>query len=128
MQDGLLDTNLERALSAANDWDGPVRKKTVLPARRASWEARFHASAFDRFFLDLSEAHMEEALAGTRLERAIGVVYRPQTELASHYFGARITRQFDAVLHYDRTRALEPLDREPAWDRGELPETYPTGF
>ena len=63
-----------------------------------------------------------------RGERAIGVVYRPQTELASHYFGAQITRQFDAVLHYDRTRALDPLDREAHWDRGELPETYPTGF
>jgi erythromycin esterase-like protein len=121
-------TTYEGTVAAANDWDGPVRKKTVLPARRASWEALFHASAFGRFFLDLSEAHLEDALAGTRLERAIGVVYRPQTELASHYFGAQITRQFDAVLHYDRTRALEPLDREPSWDRGELPETYPTGF
>ena len=62
-----------------------------------------------------------------RLERAIGVLYLPQTELHSHYFHARIAEQFDTVLHYDRTRAVEPLERSVVWDVGEVPETFPTG-
>jgi hypothetical protein len=55
------------------------------------------------------------------------VIYRPDTERLSHYFSASLPRQFDAVLHYDQTRAVEPLERTPAWERGEheLPETYP---
>jgi erythromycin esterase-like protein len=66
-------------------------------------------------------------LAAPRLERAIGVIYRPDTERLSHYFSASLPRQFDAVLHYDQTRAVEPLERTPAWEQGEreLPETYP---
>lgn len=65
------------------------------------------------------------ALREPRLERAIGVIYRPETERQSHYFGARLADQFDAVIHVDRTRAVEPLDRTVAWQRGEPPETYP---
>ena len=62
----------------------------------------------------------------SRLERAIGVIYRPETERGSHYFAARLPQQFDLVVHVDRTRAVEPLER---WGRHEvdLPETYPTG-
>ena len=60
-----------------------------------------------------------------RLERAIGVIYRPQTERLSHYFEARLPEQFDAIIHLDETRALEPLERTSIWDTGELPETYP---
>jgi erythromycin esterase-like protein len=63
-----------------------------------------------------------------RLERAIGVIYRPESERASHYFSASLSRQFDAVLHYDVTRAVEPLERSSLWDRGELPETFPTAL
>ena len=63
-----------------------------------------------------------------RLERAIGVIYRPETERLSHYFDARIADQFDAVIHLDHTRALEPLERNARWDRGEPPETFPTGI
>ncbi len=66
-------------------------------------------------------------LHAARLERAIGVIYRPETERQSHYFHAELPRQFDAILHYDRTRAVEPLERTGAWDKGELPETYPSG-
>jgi erythromycin esterase-like protein len=67
-------------------------------------------------------------LSEPRLERAIGVIYRPETERLSHYFLARLPEQFDAVFHYDRTRALEPLERTPLWEQGadELPETYPS--
>jgi erythromycin esterase-like protein len=76
--------------------------------------------------LELSTPELARALAGPRLERAIGVLYRPETERASHYFPARLPGQFDVVVHVDRTRALEPLEK---WGRHEvdLPETYPTG-
>ena len=73
------------------------------------------------FLLDSAELH------GLRLERAIGVIYRPETERISHYFHARISRQFDAVIHLDVTSALEPLERTSECEGGELPETYPFG-
>ncbi len=66
-----------------------------------------------------------EALRSARLERAIGVIYRPQTERQSHYFRARVADQFDAVIHIDETRAVEPLERTARWVQGEVPETYP---
>lgn len=66
-----------------------------------------------------------EALRSGRLERAIGVIYRPETERHSHYFRSRVTDQFDAVVHIDETRAVEPLERTGRWERGEVPETYP---
>jgi hypothetical protein len=56
------------------------------------------------------------------------VIYRPATERASHYFAASAPRQFDALVHIDRTRAVEPLERTPAWESGEPPETYPTAL
>jgi erythromycin esterase-like protein len=65
------------------------------------------------------------ALRDARLERAIGVIYRPETERMSHYFHARLPEQFDAVLHFDETRAVEPLEYTAEWEAGELPETFP---
>jgi erythromycin esterase-like protein len=62
-----------------------------------------------------------------QLERAIGVIYRPDTERMSHYFRARLPDQFDAVLHFDKSRAVEPLERTAEWEVGEVPETYPFG-
>ena len=62
-----------------------------------------------------------------RLERAIGVIYRPDTERQSHYFQASLSSQFDAVLHFDHTRAVRPLDMTAEWTRLEVPETFPTG-
>ena len=62
-------------------------------------------------------------LSGPRLGR--GVVYRPETERLSHYFHARLSEQFDAIIHIDETSAVEPLERTSIWDTGELPETYP---
>ena len=73
-------------------------------------------------------APLGDVLRPARLERAIGVIYRPETERQSHYFDARLADQFDAVIHLDRTRALEPLERTAVWDRGEPPETFPTGM
>jgi erythromycin esterase-like protein len=66
-----------------------------------------------------------DVLRSARLERAIGVIYRPNTERQSHYFHARLADQFDAVIHIDETRAVEPLERTALWEEGEVPETYP---
>jgi erythromycin esterase-like protein len=68
------------------------------------------------------------ALTESRLERAIGVIYRPDSERVSHYFEARLPEQFDAVIHLDETRAVEPLDWSAGWHQGEPPETFPTGL
>lgn len=89
-----------------------------------------HASGVPRFLLPLrgDSAHVR-ALAEPRIERAIGVVYRPETERQSHYFFATLPQQFDALIHVDTTRAVEPLERGSAWiDADEVPETYPTGM
>ena len=69
--------------------------------------------------------NVPKALLESRLERAIGVIYRPDTERESHYFYARLPDQFDAVLHFDETRAVEPFDYSAKWEEGELPETFP---
>jgi erythromycin esterase-like protein len=61
-------------------------------------------------------------------QELIGVIYRPDTELVSHYFYARLPDQFDAVLHYDHTRAVEPLERSAEWQAGEVEETFPSGL
>jgi len=81
-----------------------------------------------RFLLNLRDNDKTAALSEPRLERAIGVIYRPETERASHYFLARLPAQFDAVLHFDETRAVEPLERTAGWEKGEVPETYPSGM
>ena len=77
------------------------------------------AEGDEAFLLDAAKLH------GRRLERAIGVIYQPQTERVSHYFLARLRDQFDAVIHIDETRAAEPLERTARWEDGEIPETYP---
>ena len=114
-------------VTAASDWDQPAERKVVRPALEGSYEALFHELALRNFFLGLRGN--DDAILGLRqprLERAIGVIYRPETERMSHYFRARLPHQFDAVLHYDVTRAVEPLERTGLWERGELPETYPS--
>jgi erythromycin esterase-like protein len=122
-------TTYDGTVSAASDWGEPVERKTVRPALPASYEALFHETGLRRFYLDLRRASVARALAGPMLERAIGVIYHPETERVSHYFAASLPEQFDAVFHYDRTRAVEPLERTPHWDAGiELPETYPTAL
>ena len=120
-------------VTAADDWDEPVQRKTVRPSLPGSWERLFHeaaaSSGSDRFWLHThDDARLTALLSETRLERAIGVIYRPETERMSHYFEAELAEQFDAVIHLDQTRALTPLERNPAWEKGELPETYPSGI
>jgi erythromycin esterase-like protein len=116
-------------VTAATDWGGPAERKLVRPALRGSYEALFHDVPERNFLLDLrTDAELAAALAAPRLERAIGVIYRPESERLSHYFFARLSSQFDAVLHYDVTRAVEPLERTGEWERGEMPETYPSAL
>ena len=92
-----------------------------------SYERLFHETGIPRFFLNLREAEIKKVLNKTRLERAIGVIYRPETERVSHYFEARLSEQFDGLIHFDETRALEPLDRVPSWTHEDMPETFPEG-
>ncbi|MHB1413953.1 MAG: erythromycin esterase family protein [Chloroflexota bacterium] len=113
-------------VSAASDWGAPVERKRVRPSLPGSYENLFHQTALPRLLLDLRAGNVATAaLRRRRLERAIGVIYLPFTERLSHYFYARLPEQFDAVLHFDQTRAVEPLERTSTWEQGEEPETYP---
>jgi erythromycin esterase-like protein/predicted phosphoribosyltransferase len=119
-------TTYTGTVTAADDWGSPVQRKRVRPALPDSVEELFHDVGEKAFMLAFDTApDAAETLSAARLERAIGVIYRPQTERQSHYFRARVSDQFDAVIHLDDTRALEPLERTAAWDEGEPPETYP---
>jgi erythromycin esterase-like protein len=121
-------TTYTGTVTAASDWDGPAERKRVRPALPESYEALFHASLGGNFMLSLRTNNTASAaVRGPRLERAIGVIYLPQTERQSHYFDARLAEQFDAVIHFDETTALEPLERYALWETGEPPETFPTG-
>jgi erythromycin esterase-like protein len=120
-------TTYAGTVTAASDWGADAERKRVRPALPGSYEQVFHASGVPRFLLTLRGGGVR-GLDGERLERAIGVVYRPQTERSSHWFESRLPRQFDAVLHFDETRAVEPLERTAEWERGEAPETFPTGL
>jgi erythromycin esterase-like protein len=120
-------TTYSGTVTAASDWDEPAERKIVRPALEESYEALFHNLGLGNFFLGLrGNSKAVLGLRQPRLERAIGVIYRPETERMSHYFRARLPHQFDAMLHYDITRAVEPLERTGLWERGELPETYPS--
>jgi erythromycin esterase-like protein len=115
-------------VTAARDWDAPAERRWVRPAHPDSVEHLFHRSGRDRFFLPL-RGLLREALSVPMLERAIGVVYRPETELASHYFEASLGAQFDAVFHLDETTAVEPFDVTTHWEHHEeVPETWPSGL
>ena len=122
-------TTYDGTVTAASDWDGPAERKNVRPAHRESYEALFHEVDVPNFFLNLrDDVDLSSHLRMERLERAIGVIYRPETELMSHYFHARLPDQFDAILHYDHTRAVEPLERTTEWEAGEVEETFPSGL
>jgi erythromycin esterase-like protein len=121
-------TTYSGTVTAASGWDAPAERRRVRPALPDSYEALFHEVGEPRFFVDLLSGRAAEILRRPRLERAIGVIYRPETERASHYFSARLAGQFDAVIHIDETRAVEPLERTAGWELGEPPETYPTAL
>ncbi len=121
-------TTYSGTVTAASAWDAPAERKRVRPALPGSYEALFHEAGEPWFILDLTDEEVANALPQTMLERAIGVIYRPESERASHYFSARLASQFDAVIHIDQTRAVEPLERLSGWEQGEPPETYPTAL
>ncbi|HET7230644.1 MAG TPA: erythromycin esterase family protein [Longimicrobium sp.] len=109
-------------VTAAHDWDGPAERMRVRPGMAGSWEALFHDTGIPNFLLPLrgGDDELRRAMSQERLERAIGVIYRPRTERQSHYFGAAIAHQFDAVIHFDETTALTPLGAPPeSGDEGE---------
>jgi len=115
-------------VAAADDWGAPMRVKTVLPARSDSYERIFRQTGVARSLTDLRDpraTNVRDTLAMPRLERAIGVVYRPETELYSHYFEAILPEQFDAYVWFEETRAVTPLaDGKPSG----VPDTYPFGL
>lgn len=118
-------TTYSGEVTAASQWDSPAERKIVRPALEGGYEALFHGTKIPAFLLPMHERAVNQALSQPLLERAIGVIYLPQSERVSHYFRCRIPDQFDAVIHIDRTRALIPFERNSRWEAGELPETYP---
>ena len=122
-------TTYTGTVTAASDWGGLAERKRVRPGLAGSYEALFHGMGIGRFLLPLRDGgEVAEAQRTPRLERAIGVIYRPDTERWSHYFEARLADQFDAIVHIDETHALEPLDRGMSWETGDAPETFPSAL
>lgn len=113
----------EGTVTAASDWGGAAERKRVRPGLAGSWEAYFHELGVDFAITADGQAPRER-----RLRRAIGVIYRPESERQSHYFEAEPAEQFDLLIHLDTTGPLEPLERESLWEQGEVPETYPSAL
>jgi protein-L-isoaspartate(D-aspartate) O-methyltransferase len=113
-------------VAAASDWDGPMEIKSVRPAMDGSYERLFHDATLPGLTLGLRDAdeNLRRALARPRLQRAIGVIYRPQTEAASHYFEAALSRQFDEYIWIDATSAVTPIKTA---ELEGMPDTYPFG-
>ncbi len=122
-------TTYSGTVTAASEWDGPAERKQVRPARLDSYECLFHQVGIPAFSIAF-EAHapVTGGLREPMLERAIGVIYKPESELASHYFKARLSDQFDAIIHFDQTSAVEPLEAIAGEISGEPDETFPSGI
>jgi erythromycin esterase-like protein/predicted phosphoribosyltransferase len=114
-------TTFSGTVTAAAEWGAAAERMRVRRALTGSWEEVFHRRRLPGFLVDA------ERVRGRRLERAIGVVYVPQTERQSHYFHARLANQFDVVVHIDETTAVEPLAVRSERLAGDLPETFPWG-
>lgn len=112
-------------VSAASNWDAPVERKNIRPALEHSYEDLFHNANIPNFWLPLKD---KSIIPQILLERAIGVIYAPLTERASHYFYANMPYQFDAIIHIDKTDALEPLAKTEEWIQGEIPDIFPSGL
>jgi len=121
-------TTYSGTVTAASDWDAPAERKRVRQGRQDSYEALLHEVAIPSFSVNLEKgSRVADGLAEPMLERAIGVVYRPESELASHYFHASLSEQFDAIIHLDETRCVEPLEPTGEFAFGEPAETFPSG-
>ncbi|HEV2608794.1 MAG TPA: erythromycin esterase family protein, partial [Noviherbaspirillum sp.] len=116
-------------VTAASEWDAPAELKRVRPSMPNSFERLFHDLGIGNFVLPIrNNRNVIRALEGRRLERAIGVIYLPESERLSHYFDADLAKQFDAVIHIEETTALHPLDHTMHWQHDEIPDTYPSGM
>lgn len=116
-------------VTASSNWDEPPQRKQVREGLPESWEAIFHQTGTPGFLLPLrDDAALRALVASPRLQRAIGVIYRPDSERQSHYFHTRLAQQFDAVIHLDETSALQPLEFDQAWSTREAAETFPSGL
>ncbi len=118
-------TTYNGTVSAASNWHMPVERKVIRNALGGSYEDLFHHTGISKFLLTLEDKNI---VPHELLERAIGVVYSPKTERQSHYFYASLAHQFNAVIHYDTTTAVEPIQKNELWLEGEVPETYPSGL
>jgi erythromycin esterase-like protein len=123
-------TTYDGMVTAAPDWGAKPVRIAVRPAIPDSHELSLHFAVEgigveNAVILPNDDRHLPEALRAERLERAIGVVYRPQTERTSHWFRAQLADQYDALVHLDRTTAVEPLERKETRDSEDLPDTYP---
>jgi protein-L-isoaspartate(D-aspartate) O-methyltransferase len=117
----------EGTVACASDWGGPMEVKHVHPSHIHSCERLFHDAAKPRFLLDMPHgASWREPLGKPRLQRFIGVIYRPETELTSHYAEASLSRQFDAFVWFNDTTAVTPLPAIP--EAAPVPDTYPFGL
>jgi erythromycin esterase-like protein len=120
-------TTFEGSVMAASEWDGVAERKRVSPGLSGSIEEILHRTGVPNVLLRFDD----DALAAFQrplLERAIGVIYLPQTERQSHYFHARVAEQFDLLIHIDHTTAVEPLERSAPREAAEAPETYPSAL
>lgn len=122
-------TTYTGTVTATSNWDEPAQLKYVRSALPGSYESLFHETGLSQFMLNLrQDTPAVRWLQEPRLERAIGVIYRPETERLSHYFYASLPQQFDTVIHIDDTLAVEPLDRWAKTGLGEAPETFPSAL
>jgi erythromycin esterase-like protein len=112
-------TGYTGTVTAASAWGGDAERKLVRPGLLGSYEDLFHKVDLPSFILPLQSPVLATALRHPRLERAIGVIYLPQTERASHYFFSRLSDQFDAIIHFQETQAVEPLEKTAWWIAGE---------
>lgn len=113
-------------VTCASDWDAPTETKGIRPSRPDSYERVMHDTRIDRFLLDLRRSEVRAALVEPRLQRFIGVIYRPDTERWSHYAESRLAEQYDWFVWFDRTTAVKPLDSRPA--RAGADDLVPTGL
>lgn len=121
-------TTWSGTVAAASEWGEPAQRFDLSPALSDSYEDLFHRSGVGSFLLPLRDpGEALGALREARLHRAVGVVYRPQSERGSHYYYARLPSQFDAVIHFDETHAVRPLETVGAWDTLDPPDTWPAG-
>jgi erythromycin esterase-like protein len=121
-------TTYHGTVRAASEWDGPFEQKTVLPSLPGSYESLFHEVGHPRFVLSIhGNSKVNEALRDPRQQRSIGIIYRPETEPFNDYFRTRLNDQFDAVIHFDQTTAVQPLIGDPDYELEEIPGSVPAG-